>query len=946
MSDLPEPTTPLKPTSRAEDEQAPCTSSGDSPSSDRIVDLPPQQRISIYVQAFEEMLDVVLRSESFLFSETELRVLSRWSALSYEARYLFVRLFIRKHVWHRASQIGYADEIADVARACHELSQPVSELPEASPGLDREVTPAPEMGTGTTYFNPIVLVSPSRTASAAIAARRRPAAPATPERVRTIESVMAGDDSFLTSGNAGEPISIDDSPQRPPSRPAPRPMQSAPSASPSTSSQAELPEWARTLGPGAKRNDDPAIVRFARDEQVLREQDDLPALLAMLSLDELKLIAKEMRISKSGTTRDSIIKALSRSATSQTTLSFLPKRSPSLETKTSGSPQLSLKFDEKGRTLCQGEIMVAKVLTRLGACIELDHTVVSLFLRVHLIFHRSSVLSSGTLTSSLLSRFKLRNYPEYQISRSFNIFKSRRSLLDYEKALLVEHKMEDCLGELSETWAQRKGTEWRTQGYIEGRRVWEAVWPAWKQMVHLAEEEDRIKLEKEDIDDRLTYYRKRFHPAWPLTRVVYKGAQILSKLKEYQLEVECLQALLAQKCFRRGKRGAWYERLALVIMNHLDDDKDRRRKQALKICLRGLEDPFTHIIYKHALQRRIMRLESLLKLDDIRKHTFNYVGLRAATRRTLEGEKLSEGETGKKSSWRAMDGAEVNVEQLSLEYYERQGFKGFHCENGILTTIFGLLFWDVLFAPVDGVFETAYQSAPLDLATDAFSIVRAGLVKERLAAIADGQAEALLSAVDDRERPRNSWCIGVRWGYTREDLLAIVRCLGGRALETICTVFAEEYGHRVGGIPDLCMWNEEQSICKFVEVKGPGDRLSETQHVWIDLLLTAGVPVELCAVVQSGEDFHDSQDDTVDESEEELPANKKRPSPLMKRKSSTDEKPVKSSKRALDRPKLKRETSAQAESKPLQARKKKDNVASSKRIKLALEDSCEVIVLD
>ena len=46
----------------------------------------------------------------------------------------------------------------------------------------------------------------------------------------------------------------------------------------------------------------------------------------------------------------------------------------------------------------------------------------------------------------------------------------------------------------------------------------------------------------------------------------------------------------------------------------------------------------------------------------------------------------------------------------------------FHSENGILTTIFTLCMWSVIFAPIDGVFETPYQSSPLDLQTDSFSI--------------------------------------------------------------------------------------------------------------------------------------------------------------------------------------------------------------------------------
>jgi Fanconi-associated nuclease 1 len=93
-------------------------------------------------------------------------------------------------------------------------------------------------------------------------------------------------------------------------------------------------------------------------------------------------------------------------------------------------------------------------------------------------------------------------------------------------------------------------------------------------------------------------------------------------------------------------------------------------------------------VFHEALRRRITRLESALDLKAKQRHNFTAVGLRKATKRVLEGEKLSDGATGRKSSWRASDGAEVSVEAFSLEFYERyQGWRGFHSENGILTSI-------------------------------------------------------------------------------------------------------------------------------------------------------------------------------------------------------------------------------------------------------------------
>lgn len=49
------------------------------------------------------------------------------------------------------------------------------------------------------------------------------------------------------------------------------------------------------------------------------------------------------------------------------------------------------------------------------------------------------------------------------------------------------------------------------------------------------------------------------------------------------------------------------------------------------------------------------------------------------------------------------------------------------------------------------------------------------------------------------------------------------------------------------------LWNPSTGRALFAEVKGPGDQLSETQKVWIDVLLGAGVGVEVVRVVESRE---------------------------------------------------------------------------------------------
>lgn len=55
---------------------------------------------------------------------------------------------------------------------------------------------------------------------------------------------------------------------------------------------------------------------------------------------------------------------------------------------------------------------------------------------------------------------------------------------------------------------------------------------------------------------------------------------------------------------------------------------------------------------------------------------------------------------------------------------EDAGWQGWHCEGGILRTLFGVCMWDVLFADLPHVFLTAYQDLPLDFPYPSFYFSR------------------------------------------------------------------------------------------------------------------------------------------------------------------------------------------------------------------------------
>ncbi|CAO3697136.1 unnamed protein product [Rhizopus stolonifer] len=481
----------------------------------------------------------------------------------------------------------------------------------------------------------------------------------------------------------------------------------------------------------------------------------------------------------------------------------------------------------------------------LGSCIRVKPEIYALFQRIQLVYYRAtSLYDTNYVSRSILSKISRRNYPKYTCCRSNNIWACRDDLLKFEQALLVEKQLEEILRDLPGLKRLRSGSKReKTKEEIE-----ETLLSGW----HLCETNIGIWDTYTCLEHEQPYYKRRFEAGWVYTRLLDRGTEILARLHEYQMESLILKKLLSQCIYRLGKRGKWYERLALIEMNYLEKSNPKKirelKKCALKTCIDALHDTTVHQIHIHSIHERIKRLERQLCIPRSEQHDFSYMILKKPREIIVYGERLSEETIGKKSIWRTNNGAECSVEQVALEYYSLKGFKGLHAENGIIKMIASLLFWDVIFASIPGVFETPYQAAPLDLRSDAFYESRLDLIQKRLGEIETGNYLDIIKSVDERERPNQTICIGINWNYELQDILEIAECIGPLALASLCQLLFQEYGQRQSGMPDLCCWNYENKECLFSEVKGPGDILSQTQKLWVESLTGFGIQVEVCFV--------------------------------------------------------------------------------------------------
>lgn len=886
------------------------------------------RRTSMYPELFQDMICTVLESESYLFSNAELNLLSSFFMLSYPARYLFVRLLQRKKdTWYRLDRLtAYEAEVGDLRPAKDELSLLLTEPSQDSPKV--ELARKEEEG------------------------RRKASLLDDKENVKL---VLPGLQRELYLNEATGLPSTPSYHHRNPLRESKIPQNESPSV-----------HFDTQLSGDSRHTSLNRFVLTERDMQGGTEES-----LSLLTIEELKILAKKLGITKLGTTRAQIISALT-ATRSQATLFSSPIKATT-HTKTlgrsvnsgdgsGGQRQLTLSFSSSGKKHHQSSRLEDELSAVLGGgCIQVVPLVRSLVDRVALVYYRGNMLGSAALTTAVLSRSRIRNYPAYGFKRTSFLFPSRDHLIAFERALDIEARMEYLI-QFGKTEA-----DFRT-----ALDLFNTVWDEWESCV-----QECTSAHPEGID-KMVYHRMRFHPGWVLTRVVYKGATILGRFKLHDREKEVLNALLDQKVFRRGRRGDWYDRLALITALYSGDTR-RGKRDALEISVRGIQDPCTHLIYHDTLQRRIARLESQLKVPRSEQHDFSYAKLRKTTEVVFKGIRLDAmlvtdavttepasvmskflqrgqssspdsasskrpwsasssppnqystrensgfqirkplfkrvkleafGEATKqersqtpsepvvqeikreedlqdiswdeitapapdatslalmtggepkvvgsstrrsmRSVWRGLDNAPCHVEQLCLQHYALQGFKGYHCEGKLLTMIFVLVMWDIMFQDtVPGSFETPYQSAPLDLGSDSFAIVRSAEIRERLSHVERTGGLDLIEAVDDRERELKTWAVGCRWDmFSKQDILEVAQCLGGHSISVICQMLAEEWDHCSSGMPDLVIWRMTDQVVRFVEVKGPGDRLSETQKVWIDILLRAGVEVQVGLVVE------------------------------------------------------------------------------------------------
>jgi hypothetical protein len=170
-----------------------------------------------------------------------------------------------------------------------------------------------------------------------------------------------------------------------------------------------------------------------------------------------------------------------------------------------------------------------------------------------------------------------------------------------------------------------------------------------------------------------------------------------------------------------------------------------------------------------------------------------------------------------------------------------------YVENALINSLFGLLCWDAIFAPIPGAFFHDFQYAPADLDSPYFYERRRDRFTACFAELESGRYKDII-----RQRivvKRGIQAPFVAWGLLRQPLLeCALECFPASHLRLWFEWIVRDVVENRTGFPDLVQFWPNERRYRMVEIKGPGDRLQDNQQRFLEFCSQHHMPVFVCKV--------------------------------------------------------------------------------------------------
>ena len=195
----------------------------------------------------------------------------------------------------------------------------------------------------------------------------------------------------------------------------------------------------------------------------------------------------------------------------------------------------------------------------------------------------------------------------------------------------------------------------------------------------------------------------------------------------------------------------------------------------------------------------------------------------------------------------AISRGSASVEQQAAACLQPHWEAVHYVENSLMNTLFGLAFWEQIFAPVRGVFHNPFQSAPADMYDSAFRIRREHALAARIQQLREQDLATTL--VEAYQRYQHYECRWTHWRHISQDLVAAcARVIPAAHLLAIWERMLFDPAENRRGFPDLIALGASAGEYCLIEVKGPGDALQDTQRRWLRYFQARDIPAQVAWV--------------------------------------------------------------------------------------------------
>jgi tetratricopeptide (TPR) repeat protein len=230
--------------------------------------------------------------------------------------------------------------------------------------------------------------------------------------------------------------------------------------------------------------------------------------------------------------------------------------------------------------------------------------------------------------------------------------------------------------------------------------------------------------------------------------------------------------------------------------------------------------------------------------------------------RWIEAQRLTIGKG--KAYYKGANGKELTIEQIVLERLQNEGYGGQWTENAYWWEIMALLFWDVIYARLPGVYTPQFgefpsrnQDMPMDFFKPEFFIHRKGLIQRRIQELTAPRMLGLVKPSIEAElkasfqkhygkpcRPIEDW---KRFSFPV--ILKAAQVLSDKQILLIVYRLLQNFNENRRGMPDLFLVDPSGKP-RFAEVKSEKEKVEEHQINWLTYLRDrVNIPVEICRVI-------------------------------------------------------------------------------------------------